>query len=55
MNITQLAYNIYLVGDHKDGYTVFRDVRGGWAVADREGKTVSRHGSKGEAFAAVPA
>lgn len=55
MNITRLTYNIYLVGDHATGYTVFCDVRGGWTVTDSQGNTVSRHGSKGEAFAAVPA
>lgn len=54
MTITRVGYNIYLVGDHATGYTVFSDGRGGWTVANSNGETLSRHGSKGEAFAAVP-
>ena len=53
MSITRIAFNVYLIGASKDGVTVFSDIAGGWSVADAEGRVISRHGTKGEAFAAV--
>lgn len=53
MSITRLAVNVWLIGAAKDGVTVFSDIAGGWSVMDAEGRVISRHGTKSEAFAAV--
>jgi hypothetical protein len=53
MSITRLAVNVWLFGAADTGVTVFNDIAGGWAVMDAEGRIVSRHGTKSEAFAAV--